>query len=86
MDTQFACNQCVSAGNLVVQTTTEQKTMSETGDITNVQLMEVMKAGIVNIKEHITANVDKNQTKVKKYMQEMTETVKKTSRINETPS
>lgn len=91
MNAQFACNECVSEGNVIVQTTMQrtqkiEKAESCADGITNVQLMEALKAGFVDLKEHINVNVEKNQTDVKECIQEITEMVKKTSTTNETPS
>lgn len=85
---QFACGVCVLEGNVIVQTTMQlaQKTEtkeSDVVDVTNVQLMEALKTGFVELKEHINAKVEKNQTDVKQCMNEITETVKKASMGNE---
>lgn len=85
MDAKFACNECVTAGNVAVQTI-QRTQKSEMGEITNVQLMEALKVGFVDLKEHINANVERNQTDVKKCMQEITETVKKTAGTNDAKS
>lgn len=85
MDAKFVCIECVKAGNVAVQAM-QCKQKSEIGEITNVQLMEALKVGFVDLKEHINANVEKNQTDVKECMREITETVKKNSRPNEAKS
>lgn len=81
---QIACGVCVLEGNVTVQTKMQMAQKPEVKECvadepTNAELMEALKTGIVEIKEHINANVEKNQIEVKQYMNEMTETVKKAS-------
>lgn len=91
MNAQFACNACVSEGNVVVQTTmqlTQKVAMKETGvnEVTNDKLMEALQKGFVDLKEHINANAEENGRDVKNYMDELTKPVNKTSMLIETPS
>ncbi len=79
MGTQFACNECVSSGNVVAQSMLQRTKKNETTEITNAQLMEALTAGFMDVKEHFNTNSDKNHTEVKNCMQMITETVKKTS-------
>lgn len=88
---QFACMACVSEGNVVVQTTMQlsQKVVeSETklNEVTNNQMMEALKVGFADLKEHINANDEKNGRETKNSIEELTKTVNKTSVLFETPS
>lgn len=81
---QFACGGCVLEGNVVIQTTMQLTQKVEAGvssidEVTNNQLMEALKSGFMDLRGHIDANMEKNQTDVKKCIQDVTNTVMKTS-------
>lgn len=88
---QFACTECLLEGNVVVQTTMQvaQKTTSKEADVnsvTNDKLMEVLTAGFVELKQHITANVGKSAKDMKDSLDVLTKSMDKTTKLIETPN
>lgn len=85
---QVACGVCVLEGNVAIQTKIQLSQKTETkesgeDDVTNAQLMEAIKTGFMDLKEHINVNVEKNQSDVKQCINEISETVKKASTVTE---
>lgn len=96
-NSQFACTGCLIEGNVVVQTTMQlmQKTIAggTTGEVndgvTNSQLMDVLKAGFVDLKDQIQSNivkVDKSAHETKNSMVELMKKIEETSKSNAMPT
>lgn len=87
--TQFACSTCILEKNVVVQTTMQivpklTKVVS-VEEVTNTKVLEVLKAGFIDLKEHINANVGKNAQEIVKSVDELTKIVNATTKVAETP-
>lgn len=90
MKTQFACPTCVSEGNVNVQTTmklTEKTSTSNnvTSEVTNDNLVEILKEGFSDLKNHIDENIGKCVENNKQVVTELSETMNKAAKMYETP-
>lgn len=86
---QFACSTCILEKNVVVQTTMQivPKVTKEVSVevVTNTKVLEVLKAGFIDLKDHINANVRKNAQEIVKSVDELTKIVNATTKVAETP-